>query len=882
MYIFNKPLRPIITIFLFGCLCLTTSLYGQSTFTLSVAGNCGMCEANILDAANATPGVLSAEYSLDDRLLKVETDENTFDQALLAANLSKAGYDNGLAEADQTVYDGLASCCQYRRFDEYDADLYALGTLPDYDIQFPSTSVELSPFISGTIYGQIDASNAEPLIGATINYVDRTAGATSDLDGKFEIGRIDGATLLEISYVGFQTDTVDISQINTFEHILSNGEMMDEVVITYRGGTTTISHIKPIQTHVVTEEELCKAACCSLSESFETSPSIDVSFTDAVTGTRQIQMLGLAGKYVQISRELIPDVRSIGAINGLKLTPGPWISSIQLSKGVGSVVNGFESMTGQINLELRKPEKEERLFLNLYGNGSGRYEGNLFFRHEFNENISTSFLIHGNDRQRRFDRNNDGFLDNILNRGFIGINRWKYQHANGLQAQLGVKLSSSNAVGGQVEFLPHLSDSSDQFWGVQKEEEKLELWTKVGKVFNEAKNNSLGFQFAFVDHQDESEYGTKFYGSDHQSIYANLIYQTNIQSPSNSVKFGLSYQQDNIDEELLQPLETGIDPAQSRDLFSRVEQVPGAFVEYTYLPTSDVTLVGGLRLDHHNQYGTIFTPRLHLRYAVNDNTVLRGIAGRGWRTANPLSENPGIFANNRRISIQGDDVADTPYGLQREQSWNFGGNITQTLPFTRVATLSVDYYYTLFDNQIIADFESNLTGTIILTDQIDRTSGHSAQAQLDVELLKNFDVRVAYRFNRNEAFFGEQLLTTAFNPFHKAFINLAYETESKWYFDATLNWRGEQRIPDTAWLGDGNRLADRTPSYFIANAQIRKFLSDDFEVYVGAENFLNFTQDNPIIGSDNPFGRNFDASYIYAPIFGRTTYVGLRYKLPYQ
>ena len=873
----------ITVIVLLSCLAIESQLFGQSKYLLPVAGNCEMCKENIESAALSTAGVMKAEYFLSTGLLRIEVLDEVFRAIDLGNNLSEVGYDNQIDMADQEEYSQLAVCCQYREFDAYDESLYGmwvdhLSEVVDKFEPEPVVGDELSPFITGYIYGQIDDGKTEPLIGATISYLDRELGATTDLEGKFEIGRLTEVSDIVISYVGFSTDTVSVEGVEVLEHTLGIGQMIDEVVISYREGTTTISYLKPIQTLNVTEEELCKAACCSLSESFETSPAIDVSFTDALTGTRQIQMLGLAGKYVQISRELIPDVRSLSVSQGLVLTPGPWISSIQLSKGVGSVVNGFESMTGQINLELRKPEIKERFYLNLYGNQAGRYEGNLFLRQKIGKNLSTAIILHGDERQRRIDNNGDGFLENSLPRGFIGINRWKYQNANGLQAQFGVKYSTLSSIAGEVEFQPEITSNSSNFWGVDRDMDKLELWTKAGKVFNESKNNSIGLQLGYVDHEADNQYGTKAYSSTHQSIYANLIYQTNIITDQYSVKMGLSYLKDDINEELQQ--NTNFFPI--NESFSRLEETPGAFLEYTWQPGEKITAVAGARVDWHNIYGQIFTPRLHIRWAKSDNTVIRLVGGKGWRTASPLAENPGIFASNREILFVSEFDSNNPYGLEREQSWNFGGNLTQTLPFTRIATLSLDYYYTVFDNQILADFESESSGIIIFKNQIGTSSGHSAQAQLDVELFKNFDVRLAYRYNENKAYYGEELLVTPYNPFHKAFINLAYETKSRWYFDFTLNWRSEQRLPNTDWLGDQFRLDEMAPDFFLANAQIRKFLTDDFEMYLGCENILNFTQDDPIVNADNPFSRNFDASYIYAPIFGRNVYAGLRYKLPYN
>lgn len=842
----------------------------QSTLQVNVAGNCGMCKANIESAASQVNGVISAVYDLDSKMLNLETRDPEFNQADLGAALSQAGYDSELSPASQATYNELAACCQYRDFDGYDPNLYQISfdTLP-----IDNPQVQLSSFITGTIYSQESDGEIQPLIGATIQYIGRSAGGSTDVDGRFEIGRLPQVDQIVISYVGFQSDTIDISQVNEVSHIMNSTLVTDEVVISYRANTTEISFVNPIQTHLVTEEELCKAACCSLSESFETSPAIDVSFTDAITGTRQIQMLGLAGKYVQITRELIPDVRSIGVIQGLELTPGPWISSINLSKGVGSVVNGFENMTGQINLELRKPERKERVFLNLYANEGGRYEGNLFVRQKISKNISTAFLIHADERQRRNDRNRDGFLDNPLSQTFIGINRWKYQHRNGLQAQVGVKYSTSDKIGGQVEFMPDLSSNSSAYWGLDSEMQKLELWSKIGKVFNEEMNRSIGLQVSYTDHSSANDYTNKYYGVDHQVLYGNFIFQSNLFNEDQVIKAGVSYLQDEIEETVLNRFDS--------QYFNRIETVPGAFVEYSHKPFSKLTLVLSSRLDYHNNYGLVYIPRIHVRYALSDNSVLRAIAGKGWRTANPFAENPSIYASNRRIELVS-EFGDTPYGLDRETSWNVGGNLTQSLRLGRSSTLSLDYYYTYFENQVIADMESRLDGTILFYNQQGDSYGQSAQAQIDVELIDRFDIRLAYRFNENKARFGEQIKTIPLNPVHKAFINLAYETKSKLYFDFTLNWRGSQRLPSTDWLEAQYQLEENTPSYFIANTQVRKFLSDDFEIYVGAENLFDYRLDNPIISADDPNNRNFDASYIWAPIFGRTIYFGLRYKLPYE
>ncbi len=405
----------------------------------------------------------------------------------------------------------------------------------------------------------------------------------------------------------------------------------------------------------------------------------------------------------------------------------------------------------------------------------------------------------------------------------------------------------------------------------------------MGKVLNEVKNRSIGLQVAYVSHSHAATYGLKNYSVDHAMYYANLIFQTELVSSAHQLTTGLSFLSDDILEfGVINPIQ-GIDQEDLPYEFEskRDERIPGIFGEYTFKPSSQWTAVLGLRADQHNNYGFQLTPRFHLRYAPTDNTTLRFVTGSGWRTPNIFSENPRIWASNRNITFK-DGV--TPYGLGLEKSWNIGVNLTQQLELgQREGILSLDYYWTQFENQVIADYEGRFeVGTslpISFLNQNGESYGHSAQAQIDIEVIKNFDMRLAYRYNISFAQLGGQVVETPYNPFHKAFVNLAYEVTDDWYFDTTLSWRSKQRLPALIEV-DGLNYNLYSEDFFLLNAQIRKFLAPEFECYLGVENLLNYVQQSPIINADNPFGSAFDASVIWAPIFGRNIYLGLRYRLP--
>ncbi len=702
-----------------------------------------------------------------------------------------------------------------------------------------------------------------PLVGANVYWLGTTQGMATNPNGEFSLQRLPSLSEIVVSFVGFKTDTVNVKEANTIT-IQLTPLALSEVEVFYQQKTTEVSYIDPIKTENIGEEELLKAACCNLSESFETNPSIDVSFTDAVTGTRQIQMLGLAGPYTQIMQENLPSIRGLSAIYGLTFVPGTWIESIQLNKGTGSVVNGYESIAGQINVELRKPETAERMNLNTYANEMGRLEFNANFAKKLNSKWSTAVLLHGKNNTSKWDRNEDGFLDNPLGQNFIGLNRWKYVGENGLRVQFGVKGTYIDSEGGQLE---NRSNNLTERWQMQLDIKRLEGWAKIGKVYEAMPWKSIGLQMTAGTHQQNSYFGRNNYNATQNTAYANLIYQSIIGNTNHNIKTGATFQYDEYLETL------------NETDFNRTEIVPGAYFEYAYNGNDKFNLVAGFRTDYHNLFGLFFTPRLHMRYALRENTILRLSAGRGQRTANIIAENNGLLASARQLVIRGNTGGNKPYGLDQEIAWNYGLNLMQYFIFAkREAVLSVDFYRTDFQNQIVVDLDQSPQQAVFYNLEGESYS-NSLQVQIDYPLFERFDVRLAYRWFDIKTTFGEQLLQKPLVAAHRAFANLAYETKSKWKFDYTVSWQGEKRIPFTGSNPTAFQLAERSPSFVLMNAQVTKVISQGFEVYVGAENLLNFRQENPILSSEQPFGAYFDSSLIWGPIFGRNIYLGIRYRI---
>lgn len=421
--------------------------------------------------------------------------------------------------------------------------------------------------VKGKVAEHTEDGKRAPLVGVNIYWAGTTLGTSSNENGQFAIEPMNKTDWLVFSYIGYQNDTVQVKSNELPPVIMDATKELGEVRVVHRQKSNEISMLSSIKVEQISEKELCKAACCNLSESFETSPSIDVSFTDAVTGTRQIQMLGLAGPYVQMTRENIPDMRGLASIYGLMLVPGIWIESIQLNKGTGSVVNGYESIAGQINIEMRKPEVAERLYLNLFANSESRLEANLNLAHRFkNDRWSTALLLHAKDNSRKFDHNNDGFMDVPTGNTFTALNRWEYNSDGGLHLQFGIKGSAMTTQGGELQFQPEDALTTNA-WGMNIDVQRLEGWAKIGKVFFDQPWKSVGLQVAGATHEQDSYFGLNVYDAKQQSAYANFIYQSIIGNTRNGFKTGVSFQHDDYREQL------------NDTTFNRKESVPGVFFE---------------------------------------------------------------------------------------------------------------------------------------------------------------------------------------------------------------------------------------------------------------------------------------------------------------
>lgn len=698
-----------------------------------------------------------------------------------------------------------------------------------------------------------------PLPGVNIYWQGSTKGTVSAADGHFSLPEAKGAHHLIFSFIGYANDTLHVhAGSGPVMHTMRQPVVLGEVEVTSRAKTAFVSRLSTLNTTHISSGELQKAACCNLSESFETSASVDVSYSDAVTGAKQIEMLGLSGIYTQMMAENMPAMRGLANSFGLTYVPGSWMESIQVSKGTSSVLNGYESVSGQINVEYKKPSTSERLFVNLYQNHMGMTEANFNTRLKLSPKLSTMLLAHGSMNNNRHDGNHDGFLDDPTGRQLNLFNRWELRLKN-FESQFGIRALADMREGGQLAFEAGMPRDTAHAYGVMTDTRRAEAFLKTGFISANKSATSLGIQQQATWHAIDSYFGINDYNATQWSYYANALYQSWIGNPRHTFTTGMSFVFDRFEEQL------------NDSLFGRTEAVPGAFFQYTYSDGSRFNLIAGLRADHHNTYGFFFTPRLHLRFSPTEHTTLRASAGKGYRSPNVLAENISLLASSRRIQF-----LNTP---RMEEAWNVGLNITRHIDIgRRELSLSFDAYRTSFEQQMIIDRDSDISKVLVYNLE-GKSYSNSLQFEANYELFKGLDVTAAYRFNDVKMTFGGELKEKPLVNRHKALLSASYVTRlRKWQFDATWQYNGQSRLPGTESYPEIHRQPSESPAYSIFNAQVTKYFRK-WDLYLGGENLSNFKQAHPLISPENPFGDHFDASMVWGPITGIKIYAGLRFRI---
>lgn len=743
--------------------------------------------------------------------------------------------------------------------------------------------LSLAAQTTSTFSGFVIDEAGEAMIGATLNWKDTTIAAVTDIDGSFTIERLDTINpyLLVINYVGYVTVEVEIlPSENNLKLKIEDNATLESVLIETRQRANFTSTLNPINVETIGQGELRRAACCNLSESFENNATVNVSFADAVTGAKEIEMLGLRGTYTQMLIENRPSFNRLGRAYGLEYIPGTFIESIQISKGASSVKNGVQGITGQINTELIKPDNAPLFFLNLFANHTGRIELNTQFNYRISQNWSTGLLIHGNYYGTEIDYNKDSFLDIPKKKQANVISRWLYK-ANNLHFEINLQGIWDSRSGGQTltAFKNAFDSLTTQLYQVNSEVRRFGVFGKLGYFGFKNPSQSMAVIYDANIHQHQSIFGDKTYNALQKQIYANIVFQTDLVNPLHNLSTGLTYDLVDFKEQF-----TDINN-------DRTEHLAAVYAEYSFNQTineklgSSFGLILSFRTDliHTEKFTKIYpSPRINIKYNFTENLVLRASGGRGVRTANLLVENLKYMPNSKNFSILED--------IMPEVAWNYGLNLTWNFKINSKlgGNLSLDAYRTDFENQLIVDLDSDPTHkTIQFYNLQGQSFANSFLLTYTQDIVKGLEARIGYKFNDVRTTYDGSLHQMPFMPMHRGLVHLNYTTPKKdWEFNITLNIMGPQRLPHIEQVPGveipNYRYRGESPVVFGLNAHIAKFFKGGWEVYIGGENLTNYTQSQPILGYQDPFGATnnyskFDASSIYASVFGVQVYAGVKY-----
>jgi len=710
--------------------------------------------------------------------------------------------------------------------------------------------------LEGKIFDNIDPDQVG-LPGASIFWAGTTKGTSANNAGYFMLKRTRETNKLVVSFIGYKTDTIEVDRNESYLlHGLSISNELTEIVIYGKATGTHLDMMNPILTVNITGAELRKAACCNLSESFETNASVNVNYTDAATGARQIQLLGLAGNYTQILVENIPSLSGLATAYGLNYIPGPWMESIQVSKGTSSVRNGYESIAGQINIEFKKPVESEKLYLNAFISDAGRQELNAHTSVVLNDNWSTMLLAHGELQKQTSDHNADNFRDEPDVKQYHLFNRWDYLTDNG-DFRTGFRYLEEERIGGQFSYKPGDHDTWSNGFGINIKTRRLDGFTKLGKVFMKDRSMSVGWIQNLVYHSQDSYFGYQKYEGIEKTYYTSLLYQWTPLLSKHTIDAGFSYKADWLDEQINDTKST------------RTESVPGVFVQYTFSDTAKITLVAGIRTDFHNIWGTLVTPRVHLRYATSPNITMRASAGKGFRSVSVVAENSYLLASSREMII--DD------NLKVEEANNYGFSISaKTQVSGKDIMFTAEVYHTNFINQVVIDLDTDVH-EVRYYNLEGKSYSNVLQLEMSFEPIKGLDLLAAWRWNDVKTTYNSILRSKPLTGKYKGLLTLSYLTNlNKWQFDYTLQLNGPGRIPSTAANPPEYQRDDSFEAFPVMNLQITRYFRR-MQLYLGSENLLGFRQDMPIIASDDPFGNYFDTGLVWGPIHGRKIYAGLRF-----
>lgn len=674
------------------------------------------------------------------------------------------------------------------------------------------------------------------------------------------------ACTLYTRHVGYRPDTLMLEQAGYYHIRLEVLDISDPVLVAGRREGQFISGQNPIKTEVISAIELTKAACCDLAGCFNTNASVQSVTSNIITQAKELRILGLGGVYNQVLEDGFPMFYAASYTYGMGTLPGPMVENIYISKGANSVLQGWDGISGQINVEMKTPRESPRLFANAYLNSFGEHQYNAFATQK-GERWNNLFGVHVVQPAGRIDRDEDTFLDVTRLKRFRIHDRIHYRHEDdkGISASASASWLWEERLGGQYDFRER-DAGSDQIYGQLIRYQQPSVWMRAAYRWD--KNRRVVVLLNGQSHDQDSWFGLMHFRAK-QQLAQSVIQFEHRNERGDDFKAGVSYRYFHLDENLdfrHNPL--GLPHGGD---YLREDHIVGAFAErISYFLDNRLTWIAGMRVDRHQHFGVQWTPRTLLKYDPLEGTSLRASTGMGWRLANVFTENVLILASNRAVFIEPD--------LSPERALNWGINITQRIPIGDwLGRVGADYYQTHFSNQIFPDFDRSPT-QVLLENFTGEAISRAFQLDFDLSNSQGWELKAAYNYLDVYRVIEGRKQVLPFNPTHRLLGVLSYiPVKRPWQVDVHVNWYGEQVLPDTRLSPEPFQRELSSDPFYLVNAQFTWRFSD-WDVYGGCENIFDFRQLRPIISWEDPFSPYFDTSSVWGPTRGREWYVGLRWR----
>ena len=721
--------------------------------------------------------------------------------------------------------------------------------------------------LSGKIY-----SNGEVLPYVNIYLKEYTLGTASDSEGYYEIKNIpNGNHTVIISSIGYKTKSINIFFNNnqiTRDFSLASDNSLDEVVIS--GTLRPVSKSNsPVPVEVYSETFFRKNPTPSIFESLQNVNGVRPQLNCNVCNTGDIHINGLEGPYAFVLIDGMPIVSGLSTVYGLTGIPLALIERVEIVKGPASTLYGSEAVGGILNVITKKPINAPLLSTDSFLSSWGELNLDVGLRYDMSKKTQGLLGVNYFNFQNRIDHNNDNFTDMTLQNRISIFNKVSIERENNKAFTIAGRYVYEDRWGGEMNWEKEFR-GGNQIYG---ESIYTNRWETFG-TYELPTYENIRFQFSANGHYQDSFYGETSYDAEQLVGFGQLVYNKKIRK-KHDVLIGAAYRYTFYDDNTFATLnENGIDNKPS------IIHLPGIFIQDEIQINDRKKLLLGVRWDNNNIHGNIFSPRVNFKWnSKNNSDILRLSAGNGFRVANVFTEDHAALTGARSVEFEGE--------LQPETSWNVNVNYVKKINTENSSiTLDASSFYTYFNNRILPDYETNPNKIIYAN-------------------LEGFSVSKGISLNSNILFYNgltintgatlmevsvtennikkTQLLTEGFS----GVWSISYKFNSNFSIDYTGNVYGPMRLP---LLGENDLRNEYSPWFSIQNIQLTQQLKNNWEIYGGVKNLLNFTPAaNSINGADNPFDigidtelnpeKAFDPSYVYTSNQGIRAFAGIRLTL---